>query len=142
MSIFLTSFSSFSQTISEAPLIDIRSSYHGCCFPAVQVAPSSCCATIIRKEDQSEASLKITDPELDGPTVSPNPTKGELTITVPPALVGHEIRIIDMTGRIVGNPVPIRGAVENIFLEGKPGIYLLTIRTEKQVITERILLDK
>jgi hypothetical protein len=140
-SIIFGSFISFGQSELTVPLIDIQSNYRGCCRPVVQRPPSSCCAVEIRKEEKSEEVLDITDPEISGLVASPNPTKGNLSVSVPPSLIGYQITVLDMTGRFVGNPIPIKGTTENLTIEGESGVYLIVIRTEKQVIKERILLD-
>lgn len=122
---------------------EFQKNYRGCTIPISTLSPSSCCATIVRKVEKSEdEALDITDPELSGLMASPNPTKGYLTVSVSPNLIGREIQIIDMTGRFVGGPVPITGTTVNLNIEGESGVYLLSIRTEKSMITERILLDK
>lgn len=122
---------------------EFQKNYRGCTIPISTLSPSSCCAPIVRKVEESEdQALDITDPELAGLTASPNPTKGYLSVSIPPNLIGREIQIIDMTGRFVGGPVPITGTSVNLNIEGESGVYLLSIRTEKTVITERILLDK
>lgn len=141
-SILLTGFSSFGQTEYAIPLIDLDRSVviRGCCSRVVP-RPSGCTSVEIRNEEKSEEVLDITDPEISGLAASPNPTKGHLSVSVPASLIGYEITIIDMTGRFIGNPIPITGTTENLTIEGESGVYLLVIRTENKVIKERILLD-
>ena len=150
-SIILTSFSSFGQIQQlaeksvepEIPVLLIpRNSYRGCCVPIEQYYQSTGCSPkVIRKVEETQESLDITDPELAGFGASPNPTKGHLTISVPPSLFGYELQVMDMTGRFVGNAVPITGAIEHLNIEGESGIYLISIRTETNLITKRILLQ-
>jgi hypothetical protein len=138
----LAGFSSYGQIITEVPIIDLQSSYRGCCVPIVQRPVSSCCAAVVmQKEEKCEEVLDITDPETSGLMASPNPTKGRLSVSVPPNLIGYEIHVFDMTGRFVGVPIPIAGTTEEFTIEGKSGVYLIVVRTEKEVIKERILLD-
>ena len=133
-------------TITPLPQVisaeEFRNNYRGCTVPSYAISPSSCCATVIRKVEKSEEALDITDPELAGMSAAPNPSKGYLSVSVPAKLIGYEIQIIDMSGRIVGNPVPITATTVNLNIEGGAGVYLIIIRTEDDIITERILLDK
>lgn len=141
-SIILTSFSSFGQVEPTVELISIQNSYLGCCVPVTRYYQSSGCSPqVIRKIEKSQESLDITDPELDGFGASPNPTKGFLTIAVPPSLIGLELQVMDMTGRFVGSPVPITGTIEHLTIEGESGIYLISVRTDTEIITKRILLQ-
>lgn len=96
----------------------------------------------ISEKVEQEDALDITDPELSGLMASPNPTKGYLSVSIPPNLIGFEIQVIDMTGRFVGNSVPITGERVDLNIEGESGVYLIYIQTDTEIITERILLDK
>ena len=146
--IILVSSSGFSQ--SEATPIQleaVRSSYRGCCSPVV-LSPARCTPRsiiyteqVIQGTEESKEVLDITDPEISLLGASPNPTKGRLSVSVAPSLIGYEIQVFDMTGRFVGSPIPITGTSEEFTIEGKSGVYLIVVRTEKEVITERILLD-
>lgn len=143
-SIILTSFSSFcqiEQTVPVRSISSIQSSYRGCCTPVYKYAPARCTPLPVVKIEKSEDVLEITDPELDGLGASPNPTRGFLTISVPASLIGYELQVIDMTGRFVGNAVPITGGIEHLTIEGESGVYLISIRTETEIITKRILLQ-
>jgi len=95
----------------------------------------------ISQSEQNLGSLDITDPEIDGLVAKPNPTKGPISIKVPPTMIGQQIQVYDMTGRLVANPTPITMTSVDLTIEGEPGIYLIMIKTEKNVITERILLE-
>lgn len=97
--------------------------------------------TIVQSQ-QNTGVLDITDPDIDGDglVAKPNPTKGHLSVSVPANLIGREIVVIDMTGRFVGNPIPIQGTTESFTIDGESGMYLLVIETEDKVITERIQL--
>lgn len=142
LTFILASFSGFAQNeqpvATELPLIP--RAYYGCCIPEVQHQLSSC-QVVVQKEGEDQDVLDITDPELSGLVASPNPTKGYLSVSIPPSLIGYEIQVIDMTGRFVGSPVLITGTTENLTIDGESGVYLISIRTEKELITERILLD-
>lgn len=140
----LSVFAAFAQTEGavtyQIPTINRDFVVRGCC-PSVRIAPSSCSAMDIHKVEKEETVLDITDPELSGLTASPNPTKGMINVEVPANLIGFEIQIMDMTGRFVGSPITITDPSVQLNLEGEAGIYLITIRTEKAIITERIFLD-
>lgn len=124
LSTFLT-FSSFGQTEVIQPL----------------EKPETAANLEVNSEELEGTILDITDPELNGLMASPNPTKGYLSVSIPPNLVGHEIRIMDMTGRFIGKSLPITSENVELMIDGDPGIYFISIQTEKEIITERILLD-
>lgn len=149
--ICLMTFSSLAQGTVEVPLIDLQSSYRGCCSPVV-LRPAGCSRgvkstptiyteQVVQRVQRSEEVLDITDPEMSSLTASPNPTKGRLTVSVPSNLIGYEIVIVDMTGRFVGEPIPITGTTEDFTIAGESGAYLLVIQTEKELIKERIILN-
>lgn len=117
-------------------------SYRGCTVPVRMDPALIYTPQVIQHVETSKDVLDITDPEMSTISAAPNPTRGAISVTVSPALIGHEIQVIDMTGRVVGAPVQITGVTENIMLEGKSGVYLISIKTDRQVITERILLNK
>ncbi|MFK7784097.1 MAG: T9SS type A sorting domain-containing protein [Crocinitomicaceae bacterium] len=136
-------FTSFGQTevqLTEVSNSDVRA--EGVLPTVIQSVGIFDRQSIIDQSEQLSGSLDITDPEMgDGLVVSPNPTKGNLSVSVPADLIGREIRIIDMTGRFVGNPIPIVGTTEKLTITGESGMYLLVIQAEERVITERIQLD-
>lgn len=142
-SFILSAFLSFGQN-EQTPVRSIEgisNSYRGCCAPVRSYAPARCTPVYIPKVEKIEKSADITDPELSGFTASPNPTKGNLVIDVPASLIGQEMQIFDMTGRTVGKAIPITNSIEHLTLEGESGIYLISIKTEGKIITERILLQ-
>ena len=146
LSILIVSvFAAFGQTEDvvtyQIPTINRDYVVRGCCSPA-RINPSSCTAMDTNKLEKTDPILDITDPELSGLTASPNPTKGIINVVVPANFIGFEIQIIDMTGRFVGAPIPITDPSVQLNLECEAGIYLITIRTVKAIITERIFLDK
>ena len=94
------------------------------------------------KEETEESLLDITDPELSGLMAQPNPTKGMISVIVPSNMIGLNIQVHDMMGRVVGNPMLIESTTQELTIEGENGVYLITIVTEKEILTERILLDK
>ena len=145
LSFFLsfTTFLSFGQT--DLGTIDYQHLTVRGCTPRVSYIQATQkvdnIGIVSESEQQNSGSLDITDPEMANLSARPNPSKGPISIEVPASLIGFEIHVYDMSGRRVGNPVPITATTENMTLEGESGIYLIVIRTEKHVYTERILLD-
>lgn len=145
----LTSFLGFSQEETTVNIEHVRSAYRGCTVPVDHLRPTSCSAPIrmiespsnFEETENSSELLDITDPEMIDFAAAPNPSKGFLMVTVPPVLIGREITVYDMTGRQVGFPVQITGVSQPISIEGETGVYLISIQTEKQVLTKRILHD-
>ena len=138
LALISSSFISFGQTAVESSNNTVR---NYSTTPTVIQLTSDKDVTVVQSQ-QNSGSLDITDPDIDGDSlvVKPNPTKGHLSISVPANLIGREIRVIDMTGRFVGNPIPITGTTESLTIEGESGMYLLLIETEEKVITQRIQL--
>ena len=128
-----------SETISTCER-DFLVSPRSCCSNYMPV-PSSVEADIL-KETSEESLLDITDPELSGLMAQPNPTKGMISVIVPSNMIGLNIQVHDMMGRVVGNPILIESTSQELTIEGENGVYLITIVTEKEILTERILLDK
>ena len=138
--ILTCSLTGISQT--EIELLQSENSHsRGSTTPTVIQSTSEFDKDITINESSQEGSLDITDPEIDGLVVSPNPTKGHLSVSVPADYIGLEIRVVDMTGRFVGNSIPIVRTTESFSIEGESGMYLLMIRTRERVITERIQLN-
>lgn len=101
----------------------------------------SCCQSNQQLEKKTKDG-DITDPELSGITTYPNPTRGDIALKLPEDLIGHDILVMDMSGRLVGEPTPITGQTETITIEGETGVYLIVVRTEAHVFTSRVLLEK
>lgn len=140
-SILLCGTSVFGQVEQAATPIDISKHYYGCTKPVSKSAPTFYTEQVVQRVPRSEEALDITDPVLSGLVASPNPTKGHLNVSVPPSFIGYEIFIIDMRGRFVGSPIPITGTTANVNIEGESGVYILSIKTEEKVFTERIMLN-
>lgn len=101
----------------------------------------SCCQPV-QVQGKSKDDTDITDPELSGITTFPNPTRGDVSLKLSANLIGQEIQIIDMTGRVVAEPKRITSQTESLTIEGEAGVYLILVRTESETITSRIILDK
>ncbi len=146
--LFLT-FLGYSQTQISSDLPLIRDGYRGCMVPVTLVQPTSCSGPIRMIENPEEVQnleanddlLDITDPEMVDFGAAPNPTKGQVIVSVSPVLLNHEITVYDMTGRQVGFPVSISSVSQPISIEGETGMYIIAIHTEEQVLTKRILLE-
>lgn len=70
--------------------------------------------------------------------LSPNPTTGEFTITVPPGL--HRMRVFNIMGQeLLSSLQLIEG--NNHFTIEQAGVYFLRFYTDKQVITKKLIVD-
>lgn len=117
------------------------------------ISPRSCCSnymlvpssvqTDILKEASDESLLDITDPELSssGLTPSPNPTKGMISVVIPANKIGLSIRVLDMAGRMVGEPVLIQSTTQELTIEGENGMYFILVESEKEILTARVVLE-
>lgn len=139
---FLSIGSSFgqTQTSGDQEIFQVLS-YRGCCSNYVILAPSAEDLDM-NKDKSGEILLDITDPELSSNlSASPNPTRGMISVVVPANMIGMTIQVCDMTGRIVGEPIPIQTTTQQLTIEGESGMYLIMIQTDKEILTERVLLE-
>ncbi len=149
LSFLFSAFCGFSQIEISSDLPLIRDGYRGCAVPISCLRPTSCSGPIqimenpegVQNSEASDDLLDITDPEMVDFGAAPNPTKGQLIISVAPVLLNHEITVYDMTCRQVGFPVTISNVSQPISIEGEAGIYIIAIPTNEQVLTKRILLE-
>jgi Secretion system C-terminal sorting domain len=123
------------------------------CEREILISPRSCCSNYrivpsgaeidILQDNSSESLLDITDPELSssGLTPSPNPTKGMISVVIPANKIGLTIRVLDMAGRMVGEPILIQSTTQELTIEGESGIYLIVVESEKEILTARVVLE-
>jgi PKD repeat protein len=89
-------------------------------------------------------TMSVSEPQKDdGLKLFPNPSAGSFRIEMPDGinLSGAELRIYDMTGRMVmAEVVPQSDQTLLIRLtEARPGMYLVTVQGEKSLYRERII---
>ncbi len=74
--------------------------------------------------------------------VWPNPTAGQLHITLPANLTVSRAALTDALGRTVALPTLHAGATTDVSLAGQPaGVYVLHLTTSAGVVTRRIVLE-
>ena len=120
---------------------DFLISPRSCCSNYMPV-PSSMDADLL-KETSDESLLDITDPELSssGLTPSPNPTKGMISVVIPANKIGLTIRVLDMAGRMVGEPILIQSTTQELTIEGENGMYLIVVESDQELLTARVVLE-
>ncbi|PQJ09182.1 hypothetical protein CJD36_020565 [Flavipsychrobacter stenotrophus] len=97
----------------------------------------------IRKVDYKTVVTGIENPENKNinVVVSPNPSKGQFTITTNHLTGNITCSIADISGRLVKAPFAITNPETTVHLSALPGIYLLRITTPAGTSTEKITLQ-
>ncbi|WP_207493740.1 M1 family aminopeptidase [Aridibaculum aurantiacum] len=96
---------------------------------------------IINKVGSVVTSIDNITAAQAGVKISPNPTKGELNISLPPT--GFKaIRITDLSGRVVGvHTIPSGSLLYKVNLNASPGLYLVQVSGNKGRVVEKILVQ-
>lgn len=68
------------------------------------------------------------------PLVSPNPNGGLFTVRLDQGVDRMEVRVLDLTGRVI-EVIEGRGDAVTVNLVGRPGVYLVEVRTPKAILT-------
>lgn len=71
-------------------------------------------------------------------SVSPNPTKGNITITAPSTIISYEIT--DASGRKFAQSSKVNAKVQNVDLsKNAAGVYLVTVKTDRETVTKKVI---
>jgi hypothetical protein len=91
--------------------------------------------------DSTINSVPQLDKSLVSLLVSPNPSYGRLTFQSSPDFEMQAVRILDITGKLVLNRPSVRASQLEVDHSGlAPGTYLVEIRFEKGIVTEKVIL--
>tara|TARA_R110002049_G_scaffold94490_3_gene232589 strand:- start:3229 stop:4566 length:1338 start_codon:yes stop_codon:yes gene_type:complete len=72
----------------------------------------------------------------------PNPTKGELSITLTNETEASQITIRSFTGQVVSEIYPIGKAVNIDLSSNPPGIYFISVQSRNSITTKKVILTK
>jgi hypothetical protein len=75
----------------------------------------------------------------DNLIVYPNPTSGNFTVDLGNTYRKTEIQITDILGKVIESQTVNNVQTLDLFVEGRAGIYILTVRTEDKKAVIRIL---
>jgi len=88
-------------------------------------------------------TIGITDVQKQGNSleieVFPNPTTGIVFLRTTNA-ISAIVTLHDLSGRVVRNTF-MEGVEKELFLDEKPGIYFLELRTNQKVFTKKVLIS-
>jgi hypothetical protein len=83
--------------------------------------------------------INSNGPINSGISIEPNPTSGQITVSLPSNSASSFIQIVDAQGKLIQSRQVTGNDPVNIAIDAKPGIYFVKAETEIGSFTERIL---
>ena len=96
-------------------------------------------ATVANECLSSIASLnEIVLPEF---SIYPNPSKGNFTVLLQSDFNEAQVRILDLSGRVVLNPLELSSKETDITVDQPSGIYILQLIVDRKMTMNRIIVE-
>lgn len=109
--------------------------------PGVDKAPKSpgiFDSTLLLKWTESRTNVSEENKAVHF-RLSPNPTNGNILISMPPNVITYTLSIRDVYGNLVQPPVRVNGNAFCTGINGIAGIYFVTIQSLQGTITSRVV---
>jgi PKD repeat protein len=74
-------------------------------------------------------------------TFYPNPNQGRFTLKTSPAFLHSEVRILDLSGRVVAGPMELRTSEQEFLLTLAAGFYVIDMKNESGTVQKKMIVD-
>lgn len=141
--IFLSKIITTGRTVNFKWIIDSAFGV-GTYTPTIQLNDSNCGVTNFSYTINVDSCIttSIQENKKESFTLYPNPTSGELFISIPKDLEVSLITIRSFTGQIVDEIYPIHKTVDIDLSSHSPGIYFISVHSINSITTKKIILTK
>lgn len=141
--IFLSKIITTGRTVNFKWIIDSAFGV-GTYTPTIQLNDSNCGVTNFSYTINVDSCIttSIQENKKESFTLYPNPTSGELFISIPKNLEISLITIRSFTGHIVDEIYPIHKTVDIDLSSHSPGIYFISVQSINSITTKKVILTK